>query len=155
MSGKKFDLENYVSVSDRLAEFRGKFPEGCISTDRVPEEEGVSFKTSVYRTKEEAVTLGTVGTAAATGHSFLLFSDAGPKAEEKAETTSVGRALANLGLSVENGIASREEMEDFAEEEYEARRDDRDYDEEPEDEPKLKTNRKFGGGKKKPSRFSR
>lgn len=154
---ESFDLNSYVKVNERLAAFREKYPEGCIVTERRSEDDGVAFVTSVYRNTEEAAKLAGLGVSASTGHAYLEFDQAGTKSEEFTETVSLGRALANLGFSVEKSIASREEMENFYETSSYESDEEEEFDEdleEQEEEPKLRASRKFNGSKKK-SRFTR
>lgn len=110
---KSQDEKNYVGVNDRIAEFREKHPQGSITTFRTTDERGVVFKAVVVRTKEEAETFAATSLAAATGHAYLPDEESGEKMEEYAETVSVGRALANLGLKVTESVASKEEMDQY------------------------------------------
>lgn len=127
---KEFNPKNYVKVNERLLEFRNTYKEGFITTIRTSDEFGVSFRTIVCRTKEDAEIYGKTGVAAATGHSYLSDDNYDEKAEEYAETVSVGRALANLGLKVEIAIASQEEMDQFARNKGETVTEDSEDDEE-------------------------
>ena len=157
-----FDEAGYVRVNERIAQFREEYPEGSITTFRTLENDGVSFKAVVFRNPKEVELYGATSIAPGTGHAYLSNEHFGEKVEEYTETVSVGRALANLGLSLEKSIASAEEMEKFQatqasdeeeleddeEEELEAASDE-------EEEPKLKTKRKFSGKSGKTSRFRR
>lgn len=105
-----FDLSKYIPVHARIADFYGKYPEGRIVTDlvRLNEETGfVCIKANVFRRPDDAE-------PSATGHAFEIRGQGYVNATsfiENGETSAVGRALANLGFKIENGIASREEMQ--------------------------------------------
>ena len=108
-----FDPDGYVKVNERIAEFREQFSDGFISTFKSKDETGITFKAVVCRNADEAKMFTETGVAAATGHSFLSNEEDEKKAQEYAETVSVGRALAMLGFGVEKAIASAEEMSKF------------------------------------------
>lgn len=105
-----FDLNNYIPVHKRIAEFYRKFPEGRIVTQlvRLNEDSGfVCVKASAYRNVDDAQ-------PSATGHAFEIRGQGYVNTTsfiENGETSAVGRALANLGFEIEKGIASREEMQ--------------------------------------------
>lgn len=105
-----FDLNNYIPVHKRIAEFYRKFPDGRIVTRlvRLNEDSGfVCIKASAYRHVEDAQ-------PSATGHAFEIRGQGYVNTTsfiENGETSAVGRALANLGFEIEKGIASREEMQ--------------------------------------------
>lgn len=108
------DLDNYVKVNERIAEFRETYKEGFITTFRGDAKDGIAFKAVVFRNAEELAHYATCDIAPATGHSFLHDDARGDdKVEEYTETVAVGRALAILGFKVEKAIASAEEMEQF------------------------------------------
>lgn len=109
-----FNLDNYVEVKDRIAEFYMGYPDGSIRTFLVKSEgKEVMFEARVYRTPDEAVAgiytsgfareLEGDGTVNKTSH------------VENCETSAIGRALANLNYcgTVAGAKAprpSREEM---------------------------------------------
>ncbi len=105
-----FDLSNYIPVHTRIVEFYAKYPDGRILTElvRLNEDSGfVCIKASVFRERDYAE-------PSATGHAFEIRGQGYVNATshiENGETSAVGRALANLGFAIENGIASREEMQ--------------------------------------------
>lgn len=105
-----FDLSKYNPVHSRIAEFYKKHPQGRIVTElvRLNEETGfVCIKANVFRQADDAE-------PSATGHAFEIRSQGYVNATsfvENCETSAVGRGLAILGFSIENGLASREEME--------------------------------------------
>ena len=75
---------------------------------RLNEETGfVCIKAAVFRCLDDAE-------PSATGHAFEIRGQGYVNTTsfiENGETSAVGRALANLGFKIENGIASREEMQ--------------------------------------------
>jgi hypothetical protein len=115
-SGKGTDtLEGYVTVATRMEQARAKYGENLLYRSTVtPVQTGegaaVFVKTEVYLRK------GDTEVFLSDGHGSVG-DITSKKSVEKAETFSVGRALAKLGFEVKEGLASREEMEDFQEEE--------------------------------------
>lgn len=116
-SGKGSDtLDGYVTVATRMEKAREKYGEDLIYRSTVTpvviggEGAAVFVKTEVYLRK------GDTEVFLSDGHGSVgdLTSK---KSVERAETFSVGRALAKLGFEVKEGLASREEMEDFESEE--------------------------------------
>lgn len=106
-------LKEYVSVSQRVKAFRKVVPDGSIQTEELPAPENfVKFKATL--------TDGN-GMVLATGHAIkniLKWNKYDKKWEtdeealQKCETKAVGRALAYMGLGIDAGIASAEELED-------------------------------------------
>lgn len=104
-----FDLESYATVQERIAQFYQDFPDGSIRTFMVvrdgPE---VVFEARVYRSPEEAAmgiyTSGFAreleGKSPVNKTSHL----------ENSESSSIGRALANLGYATDARRPSRSEM---------------------------------------------
>ncbi|HQZ97891.1 MAG TPA: hypothetical protein PLP21_16335, partial [Pyrinomonadaceae bacterium] len=105
-----FDLSKYIPVHARIAEFYEKYPDGRIVTEiiRLNEDSGfVCVKASAYRNRDDAE-------PSSTGHAFEIRGQGYVNTTsfiENGETSAVGRALANLGFKIDNGIASREEMQ--------------------------------------------
>lgn len=105
-----FDLSKYNPVHSRIAEFYEKYPKGRIVTEivRLNEETGfVCIKANVFRQPDDAE-------PGATGHAFEIRGQGFVNTTsfvENCETSAVGRGLAILGFAIENGIASREEMQ--------------------------------------------
>lgn len=98
----------YATVPTRIKEFREVCPNGLIETKPTFNDVGVVFNTRILKDKSNA------NSGEGTGHSFATheaFKD--PKAFEKLETISVGRALAMLGFMASGDVASFEEMEEF------------------------------------------
>lgn len=105
------DLQNYEEVKDRIPKFFNKFKDGRIITRLISD--GGDFERCRYicqlfaNADDQAK-----GLVLATGHAFEIAG--GPTAnkanhEENCETSAIGRALANIGLSG-NQRASKEEM---------------------------------------------
>ncbi|HMS09884.1 MAG TPA: hypothetical protein PKE66_10405 [Pyrinomonadaceae bacterium] len=105
-----FDLSKYIPVHKRIAEFYEKYPDGRIVTEivKLNEDSGfVCIKASAFRNRDDAE-------PSATGHAFEVRGQGYVNVTsfiENGETSAVGRALANLGFKIDNGIASREEMQ--------------------------------------------
>jgi len=102
-----FDLSQYEDVATRLEKFWKDHPEGAILTDMVFNDgKRVVFRADVQRT---------VGLTTATGYAQEIVGDGyinKTSAVENSETSSIGRALANMGYaSKKKPRASREEME--------------------------------------------
>ncbi|HMO79499.1 MAG TPA: hypothetical protein PKD24_01790 [Pyrinomonadaceae bacterium] len=105
-----FDLSKYIPVHARISEFYEKYPDGRIVTKimRLNEDSGfVCIKASAFRNGDDAE-------PSSTGHAFEIRGQGYVNTTsfiENGETSAVGRALANLGFKIDNGIASREEMQ--------------------------------------------
>ena len=99
----------YAQVKDRIKEFRADCPNGLIETFPMIEEGYLMFKARILKDKSDPAS------AEATGHSYIETTKGSNKEKffEKQETIAVGRALANLGYSIDGEIASSEEMEEF------------------------------------------
>lgn len=102
----------YATVPTRIKEFREICPNGLIETKPTFQVDGsLTFQTRILKDKENP------NSGEATGNSRgFTKTDKGveiPKAFEKLETISIGRALAILGFMASGDVASFEEMEDF------------------------------------------
>jgi hypothetical protein len=109
----RFDLSQYETVEERIKKFYAENPDGRIVTKLIYEYAGDGprtwvFKASVYLTAgDQAAKL-----PKATGYASEVDGTGGANngsAAENAETSSIGRALANMNLSG-NKRSSREEM---------------------------------------------
>ena len=102
-----FNLANYEPVEDRLARFWGDHPAGRVTTELVPAPEGQWIvRSEVWRD-------GQAERPDATGYAHEHVTDRGvnsTSALENCETSSIGRALANLGYAPKGARPSREEM---------------------------------------------
>ena len=106
----RFQLENYVDVQERINRFREEFPDGAIVTTlaSLPDEfERVVFKADVYRRLDDP-------RPAAVGWASEVAGTPGANVtswHENAETSAIGRALANLGYAkTREDRPSRQEM---------------------------------------------
>jgi hypothetical protein len=112
----KFNLDDYETVESRLKRFFEAYPDGRIITDWANSDayqEGPKtwvVKTTIYLDAGDQAN----GLAKATGYASETDGTGGANsagaALENCETSSIGRGLANLGLSG-NRRASREEMQ--------------------------------------------
>ena len=107
----RFNPEDYVDVQTRIVKFWQEFPDGRIETElwSQPDEfERVVFKASVYKHRDDAV-------PSATGWAAEVAGTGGANQtswHENAETSSCGRALANMGYATTGkDRPSRQEME--------------------------------------------
>jgi hypothetical protein len=104
-----FNLNDYEDVDSRIHKFYQDYPDGAIITEQVlnDEEKGiVVFKAIAYRTYADTQ-------PSATGFARGARKDRGVDASfwfENCETSSIGRCLANLGLSAKGKRASSLEM---------------------------------------------
>lgn len=104
-----FNLNDYETVDERIHNFYGKYPDGAIITELVSndEEKGVViFKAYVYRTYIDVK-------ASSVGYARGSRKDRGVDAAfwlENCESSSIGRALANLAFSAKGKRPSAIEM---------------------------------------------
>ena len=104
-----FNLNDYEDVDSRIHKFYQEYPDGALITEQVlnDEEKGiVVFKAIAYRTYADTQ-------PSATGFARGARKDRGVDASfwfENCETSSIGRCLANLGLSAKGKRASSLEM---------------------------------------------
>lgn len=108
----RFDLSQYETVEDRLKRFVADTPDFRIKTEIVHMSDNAPHtwvvKASVFMTAGDQAE----GLAKATGYATETDGTGGANngsALENAETSAIGRALSNLGMSG-NKRASREEM---------------------------------------------
>lgn len=103
-----FNLEDYETVEERLAKFWKEYPDGRIETELIEATTNRFIVYSkVYRTEADPKPW-------ATGLAFETVSDRGvnsTSALENAESSSIGRALANAGYAKRGARPSREEMQ--------------------------------------------
>lgn len=104
-----FNLENYATVQERIAQFVVDFPAGSIRT-RMAVRDGpeVVFEARVYRTPEEA----TAGVYTSGWAREIEGRSPVNKTShlENCESSAIGRALANLGYATDANRPSRSEM---------------------------------------------
>lgn len=106
----KFDLENYETVDERIHKFYEMHPNGSIATDLFSESRADGrvewiCKATVKPHYEESRMVTGWATEYEGANKF-----APTNAPELAETSAIGRALANLGLSKIGKRASHEEV---------------------------------------------
>ena len=105
MSG--FNLDDYVAVNERIAQFHEKYPEGSISSS-------IHTLTDTLVVVQAFVFRSPTDTLPFMGHSMMKIPGATGFTKgsevENAETSAWGRALAAAGFEVKRGIASREEV---------------------------------------------
>ena len=102
-----FNINDYETVEVRLARFISDFPDFRIDTQLIEASDNrFIVRSALYRTFLDAVPF-------ATGLAFEMVSDRGvnsTSALENAETSSLGRSLANAGYAAKGKRASQTEM---------------------------------------------
>jgi hypothetical protein len=103
-----FDLGDYAPVADRITLFYARYPSGRILTRLVSRTaREITVQAFVFRSLEEQ-------RPSATGLASERIGDGDVNTVaclENTETSAIGRALANLGLTASSQRPSREEME--------------------------------------------
>ena len=106
-TSQTWDPAEYATVAERVTAFYAAFPFGRIVTELVERDpRQVTFRAAVYRGVDETF-------PAATGWASEREGDGDVNTVaclENAETSAIGRALANLGFSASRRRASREEI---------------------------------------------
>lgn len=109
----RFNLADYETVEERIKKFYAEHNDGRITTELVEDYGGTPrtwvFKASVYLTAGDQA----AGLPKATGYASEIDGTGGANngsAAENAETSAIGRALANMNLSG-NKRSSRQEIE--------------------------------------------
>lgn len=106
----QFNLNDYITVQDRINRFWTEYPDGAIRTDLASDI--VDFKTCRYRA--EVFKHRDHPRPDAVGYAFEIAGQGMANKtshEENAETSAIGRALANLGYATsQKDRPSREEM---------------------------------------------
>ena len=98
-NGYRWVTTPYATVSARVMGFRLIYPQGTIENDLTYDEKYVYAQARVYDG----------GTLLAVGHAREYKEN--KFAPEVAESSAVGRALGFLGIGIQNGIATAEDME--------------------------------------------
>lgn len=103
----------YAEVNQRIKAFRMIYPEGCIKTEMLSNENGVCiFKASVYsKTFKNGVDdfMSLLGTGTAYEKEDSSFINK-TSYIENCETSAVGRALGMAGFGIDVSVASAEEV---------------------------------------------
>jgi hypothetical protein len=105
----KFGEKDYALVPDRLKQFRQENPRASIETqDTINPDGSITFRATIVKDQADEYSAKGQGSARYTEAELKR-----PKAFEKLETISIGRALANIGYLNDGRIATTEEMEEF------------------------------------------
>ena len=106
-----FDLSQYETVDQRLEKFWDKYPDGAIITELVAhKDDRFIFKASVFKTYADNVPF-------ATGFAEEIVTGRGvnsTSALENSESSAIGRALHNGGISKHSGGRPRASAEEMA-----------------------------------------
>jgi hypothetical protein len=103
-----FDLSNYETVESRLQKFWELYADGRIETVLMNYDgESCIVRTVIWKHRDDAQ-------PTATGYAHEIHSDRGVNATsfvENAESSSIGRCLANMNFAKQGARPSREEMQ--------------------------------------------
>ncbi|RYF29590.1 MAG: hypothetical protein EOO17_00810 [Chloroflexi bacterium] len=109
MNSIKFGDKDYALVPARLKKFREANVRASVETEPSYNADGsITFKATITQDRANEYSAMATGTARYTEAELKK-----PKAFEKLETISVGRALANMGYLNDGQIATTEEMQEF------------------------------------------
>lgn len=105
----KYQGKDYATVPARLKEFREKNPRADVQTvPKFLDDGSLIFQATIVTDRSDEASARATGTARYTANEVSK-----PKAFEKLETISVGRALAMLGYLNNGEVATTEEMQEF------------------------------------------
>ena len=106
----KIQGKEYITVASRVIYFNEIYPQGAIHTELLtnPESDFVLFKATVYPDIEKTPQRAFIGHSQATWDDGYINKTS---AIENAETSSIGRALAAMGIGVIESIASADEIQ--------------------------------------------
>ncbi len=117
----RFDLTQYATVAERLAQFHTDYPDGRITTTLVESKDMGNGKTQWVVKADVFLTAGDQANFLPKGTGFAAEVDGTGGANNvaalpNAETSAIGRALMVIGYAMnkDNSLASREEMEKVA-----------------------------------------
>ena len=108
--------KDYAEVNQRVKAFRMLYPDGCIKTEMLSNENGVCVcKAEVYSAyKVDKLTYARGANLLSTGYAYEKESSSYINKTsyiENCETSAVGRALGFLGIGIDTSIASAEEVQ--------------------------------------------
>jgi hypothetical protein len=102
-----FNLDDYVTVNDRMILFYKEHPQGAIQTEIISNvADEIIIKAYIYRDQDDK--------RPCTGHAMEKAGSTFINKTshiENCETSAVGRALAMMGYEIKKSVASREEVE--------------------------------------------
>lgn len=106
--GRGFNLNDYITVDERIDRFWAAYPNGAIRTEMIycnNDGTSVAFRASVHKDAASAH-------PDATGIAQEYQGKGANQTSwwENGETSAIGRALANMGMSISKQRPSREEM---------------------------------------------
>ena len=111
------EIGYYAEVNQRIKAFRMLYPEGCILTEMISNENGVCvFKAAIYTSYEMQDYQDRISyerRILATGYAYEKENSTFINKTsyiENCETSAVGRALAMCGIGIDKSIASAEEV---------------------------------------------
>lgn len=111
--------KDYIPVNERIKAFRYIYPKGQILTEIIGLENGIcTIKASAY--DEEGHLLGTGHAQEKETSSFINKTSY----IENCETSAVGRCLGMLGIGLDNGFASYEEVANAKKQQEDAKKDE-------------------------------
>ena len=103
-----FDLSNYETVESRLARFWEQYPDGRVETILMNYDgDSCIVRTIIWKHRDDA-------NPSATGYAHEIHTDRGVNMTsfvENAESSSIGRCLANMNFAKQGARPSREEMQ--------------------------------------------
>lgn len=109
----KFNLNDYVTVQERINKFWTENPDGAIKTEIVsvtPDHKSIVIIANVYKSHDLITIPNATGIAQEHAGTHAMVNST--SWVEAAETSAIGRALANMGYAISNADRpSREEME--------------------------------------------
>jgi len=101
-----FNLDDYITVNDRITAFYKEHPQGSIQTEIISNaNDEVIIKAYIYRDQDDK--------RPCTGHAMEKAGSTyinKTSHVENGETSAVGRALAMMGYEIKKSVASREEV---------------------------------------------
>ena len=102
--------KDYAEVNQRIKAFRMLYPQGCIQTHMISNENGVCiFRANI--TTEDGVLLATGTAYEKEGSTFINKTSY----IENCETSAIGRALGMCGFGIDRSVSSAEEVENAIE----------------------------------------